>query len=183
MRLDLQAELFRRYPKFFRLPGKRLVDLEVVSEFEERLQDDNGPFDERGIECGDGWFALVDRLSLACESEIEALMAQGVPREGWPRVAQIKEKLGTMRFYVHGPLSDDLREQIRREHSEEGESARTCERCGAPRNACDDKLLNTYCDKCDAELIAGRDESVPTSMDDYERRHSMVLAVLASRTD
>lgn len=183
MKLELQAELFRRYPKFFRQPGKRLVDPEVISEFEERFRDDKGPFDERGVECGDGWFDIVDRLCCACEKEIDEQVLQGLTKEGWPRVAQIKEKLGTMRFYVHGPLSDDLREQIRREHSEEGESARKCERCGAPRNACDDKLLNTYCDKCDAELVAGRDESVATSMDDYERRRSMVLAVLASRTD
>ena len=79
MKLELQTELFRRYPKMSRKPGERLVDHDVISEFEERLQDDKGPFDERGIECGDGWFALVDRLSDACENEIEALMARSVP--------------------------------------------------------------------------------------------------------
>jgi hypothetical protein len=66
MKLELQCELFRRYPKLFRKPGKRLVDPEAISMFDERLQDDKGPIDERGIECDDGWFDLVDRLSGAC---------------------------------------------------------------------------------------------------------------------
>jgi len=108
MQVELQAELLRRYPKFFRKPGKRLVNPEVISELEKRLQDDTAPFDERGIECGDGWFALIDRLSRACEFEIEMLISQGVTKECWPRVAQIKEKCGGLRFYVRGPLSDGL---------------------------------------------------------------------------
>ena len=77
MKLELQAELLRRNPKFFRKPG------------EGRLQDERAPFDERGIECGDGWFALIERLSTACEIEIDALISQGVTEVHWPRVAQI----------------------------------------------------------------------------------------------
>lgn len=148
MKPELQAELFRRYPKLFRKPGKRLVDSEVIPEFEERLQDDKGPFDERGIECGDGWFLLVDRLSGACENEIAMLMAQGVPTECWPRIAQIKEKMGGLRFYVNGPLSDDLRAQILQ--AENIESRGTCERCGAPGELRDGRWRHTYCDNCDA---------------------------------
>lgn len=40
MQVELQVELLRRYPKFFRKPGKRLVNPEVISELEKRLQDD-----------------------------------------------------------------------------------------------------------------------------------------------
>jgi len=64
------------------------------------LHDGTAPIDERGIECGDGWFDIVDRLSCACEKEIEAQILQGVAKEYWPRIAQIKQKLGTIRFYV-----------------------------------------------------------------------------------
>src|SRR5450830_1151991 len=106
MNLEMQAELLRRYPMFFRQPAKRLIDPDVISGLENQLLDDVAPFDEHGIECGDGWFALIDRLSRACENEIETLMAQGVPKERWPRIAQIKEKFGSLRFYVRGPLSD-----------------------------------------------------------------------------
>lgn len=180
MKLELQAELFRRYPKFFRKPGMRLFFPNTGDAY---LHDATAPIDGRDIECGDGWFEIVDRLNSACEKEIEALNRQGVVKEGWPRVAQIKEKLGTLRYYVHGPLSDGLLEQINREHSDDGDSAHTCERCCAARSARDGSLLNTYCDNCDVELDAGRDESIATSRDDYERGRSMVLAVLASRAE
>ena len=148
MKVELQVELLRRYPKFFRQPGKRLIDLDVMSELDNRLLDDRAPFDERGIECGDGWFDLVDRLSRSCENEIDTLMAQGVPHEGWPRIAQIKEKFGGLRFYVRGPLPEDLRAQILQ--VENMESLRTCERCGAPGKLREDPWLRTYCDNCAA---------------------------------
>lgn len=35
-----------------------------------------------------------------------------LPKECWPRIAQIKEKFGGLRFYVNGQLSDGLRELI-----------------------------------------------------------------------
>lgn len=67
----------------------RLVDPDVISGL---LVDDLATFDQRGIECEDGWFELIDRLSRACENEIGMLIAQDVPKGRWPRVAQIKEK-------------------------------------------------------------------------------------------
>lgn len=156
MQAQLQAELLRRYPKFFRQPGKRLLNLDVISGLEGRLLDDWAPFDERGIECGDGWFALIDRLSRACENEIATLVAQGVPKEGWPRIAQIKEKFGGLRFYVRGPLSEDLRAQILQ--AENIESLCTCECCGAPGRPREGPWLRSYCDNCVANLepLAGR---------------------------
>ena len=118
MKLELQAELYRRYPKFFRKPGKRFIGPETIPDLMERLQDDVAPFDERGIECGDGWFSIVDRLCGACESEIETLISQGVAQEYWPRVAQIKEKFGGLRFYVNGPLSSPLQALIQQVENE-----------------------------------------------------------------
>lgn len=147
MKPEFQAELFRRYPKLFRKPGMRLF---VPGTGDASLVDSTGPIDERGIECGDGWFAIVDRLSWVCEMEIEALDRQAVPMERWPRVVQIKEKIGTLRFYVLGPLSDSVREQIQLEHSDEGESARTCAGCGGPRKPRDGSSLNTDCNNCAA---------------------------------
>ena len=147
MNLEMQAELLRRYPMFFRQPGKRLIDPDVISGLENQLLDDVAPFDEHGIECGDGWFALIDRLSRACENEIETLMAQGVPKERWPRIAQIKEKFGSLRFYVRGPLSDDLRAQI--VQAEHEDSLCICERCGAVGKLREGRWRRTYCDNCD----------------------------------
>jgi hypothetical protein len=153
---QLQAELIRRYPKFFREPGKRLVDLDLEnqSSTEGHLEDDMGPYDDRGIECDDGWFGLVDRLCQACEAEIEGLIALGVSKERWPRVGQIKEKVGTLRFYVTGPRSEALQE---RKEQAELESRCICEQCGAPGLLRDGRWRKTYCDSChDAEVARRR---------------------------
>lgn len=147
---ELQAELIRRYPKFFRKPENRLSKF-GGSDPEECLVSDMGPFDERGIECGDGWLAIIDRLSSACENEIELLTSRGVEKTLWPRVAQIKEKLGGLRFYVNGQISDQLRFQILQAEDDEGESYRTCERCGAAGKLRDGSWKRTYCDSCDAD--------------------------------
>jgi hypothetical protein len=155
MNPELQAELIHRYPKFFREPGQLLVDPdpEDPSSSESHLEDDMGPYDEWGIECGDGWFALVDRLCQACEREIEGLIAPGVAKERWPRVGQVKEKAGSLRFYITGPVSDSLQEQTAQA---ELESRSVCEQCGAPGLLRDGRWRHTYCDRCHAEDVARR---------------------------
>ncbi|OGQ55783.1 MAG: hypothetical protein A3J24_08805 [Deltaproteobacteria bacterium RIFCSPLOWO2_02_FULL_53_8] len=159
MRLELQAELFSRYPNVFRKPGKRRITFEIMDCAEEIVRDDTAPIDERGIECGDGWFAIIDRLSCACENEIELLISRGVDKTLWPRVAQIKEKLCGLRFYVNGQISDQLRSQILQAVDDEGESYRTCELCGAAGRLREGSWLRTYCDNCDAEFVANRRHS------------------------
>jgi len=64
-----------------------------------------------------GWFPILDRL-------IPKLQAMG-----WDgQVAQIKEKLARLRFYI-GKGSEPLYAAIT---EAETESGRTCEECGAP---------------------------------------------------
>jgi hypothetical protein len=96
MNINLQRDIFRRYPNLYRTRGADYVR----------------PIDDHGIECGDALFAVVDALSSACEAEIQALIQKGITKERWPRIAQIKEKLGGLRFYVAGDLSEDLRGRI-----------------------------------------------------------------------
>jgi hypothetical protein len=96
MNINHQKEIFRRYPNLYRAPG----------------EDSVRPIDERGIECGDAWFAQVDELSCACEAEIQSLIGKGISAKHWPRIAQVKEKLGGLRFYVVGNLSYELRDRI-----------------------------------------------------------------------
>jgi hypothetical protein len=114
MNTNLQMEIFRRYPNLFRKPGKRLLSSEIWTDLDcdARLVDNLGPIDDCGIECGDEWFYLVDELSSACEDEIEALIGKRIPQEYWPRISQVKEKFGGLRFYVVGQLSEQLRARI-----------------------------------------------------------------------
>ncbi len=173
MKLESQAKLFHRYPRFFRKPGGRFIELESISNSEQLVHGDM-PFDEWGVECGDGWFSLIDRLSHDCENEIERLISLGVPKERWPRVAQIKEKFGSLRFYIRDSLPDELREQILK--ASEEESRRTCEQCGAPKKSWQSESWRTCCDDCAAKSA---DKGV--MLDKHLR--SQLLAMLASRTE
>jgi hypothetical protein len=95
-------DLFNRYPMLYR--GK-----------DEGLQNNLMAF---GFECGDGWFDLIDELSRQiCELS------------PMTKAFQVKEKYGTLRFYVDGGESvvfdiiDDFEEC----------SGKICEECGAPK--------------------------------------------------
>ena len=81
-------------------------------------------FDEDGVAVDDGWFGTVDDLATEIE---QACSAAGTPL---PNVLQVKEKLGTLRFYVRG-ASDDVHAIIERAVER---SPVTCEACGAAGN-------------------------------------------------
>jgi hypothetical protein len=76
-----------------------------------------------GFECRDGWFDLIDQL---CDS-IQRYIDQN-PRLNVPQVVveQVKEKFGTLRFYVSG--GDDLTRGMI--WFAESMSGRICETCG-----------------------------------------------------
>lgn len=177
MRPELQAELLRRYPKFFRKPGRRLVDAAMSSDGKERLQDDTGPFDQRGVECGDGWFALIDRLCRAHENEIETMASWGMVKEHWPRVAQIKEKFGSLYICIRGQVSEELDEE--RFRVLQYVSRRTCEQCGAPKKPWQYGSWITLCNGC-AAVSAGSERR---SNEAYSLEHTRVLAMLDSRPE
>lgn len=86
-----------------------------------------------GFECGDGWEPLIRRLS-------EVVEPLGVV------ATQVKEKFGTLRFYIRGG-SDEAYKAIR---AAEGESARTCEECGADGALRTAGWYRTLCDGCKA---------------------------------
>lgn len=148
MKVELQTELFRCYPYAFRKPDKRWVASNVVGAEDDIVRNDTAPIDEHGIECGDGWFVIVNRLSSDCENEIKLLVSRDVDEMRWPRIAQVKEKLGGLRFYVRGQISDQLRLQILQAESDEGESFRICELCGAEGRLRVSSWMRTSCDNC-----------------------------------
>ena len=79
----------------------------------------------RGFEHGDGWYDILWRLC----ADLEPLVME-LEKESGERfeVVQVKEKLGTLRFYVnhHTDAFDKLIEEGQEE------SSRTCEVCGQP---------------------------------------------------
>lgn len=89
------------------------------------------PHELFGIECGVGWKTLYEPLILLCKREKVEIL-------------QIKEKFGTLRFYV-GAAPEHVHVAI---DDAESRSAETCELCGAPGKLCGDYWMMTRCAKC-----------------------------------
>jgi hypothetical protein len=108
MRKELEEKLVKRFPTWF-----------------------NGDGDVRhtlmsfGFQCGDGWFNILWRLCANLEP-----LATELEKETGKRfeVLQVKEKFGTLRFYVNHH-SDPMDERIAEAQEE---SSHTCEVCGQP---------------------------------------------------
>lgn len=103
---ELANLLYKRYPGIF-------------PEHLRNRQD--GAF--RGIECGDGWFALIDTLC----AEIQFYS----DHNPIPQVVatQVKEKFGTLRFYTLGSGDERTRGMV---SMAVAMSAHICEVCGLP---------------------------------------------------
>ncbi|MET0410201.1 MAG: hypothetical protein ABW217_02845 [Polyangiaceae bacterium] len=98
-----------------------------------------------GIECKDGWYPLLRELSAKLETLIMRLPED--ERSGY-RAAQVKEKLGTLRFH----MSKQTPEMFAVISEAEELSGHTCEYCGAPgtlRRVADWRI--TLCDDHHAE--------------------------------
>lgn len=89
-----------------------------------------------GFECGDGWFELIKELS----EKLEPLGAVA---------AQVKEKYGTLRFYIEGISEGAFDEAYDLIDEAEEKSAEICEKCGQPGKLRGGGWVQTLCDECD----------------------------------
>jgi hypothetical protein len=89
-----------------------------------------------GMECGDGWYDLLDR----CMEKLQYLcdMWSKDGREVQVIAHQIKEKYGTLRFYTGVYGANDIEDRIVDDIISEAEaaSARTCEVTGEHGTVC-----------------------------------------------
>ena len=91
------------------------------------------------FECGRGWSDIILDLSL----KIEEILNKN-PEENEMYAVQIKEKYGTLRFY----MSCETDEIIDLISDTEALSSQTCESCGAPARMRGFRWVETKCDKC-----------------------------------
>ncbi len=80
-------------------------------------------------DCGPGWDPLLTELSEKLEGlieNLERLVGKGVGRDFSPCASQIKEKYGTLRFYMYSE-TDEMSELI---EEYEDRSSSICELCG-----------------------------------------------------
>jgi hypothetical protein len=104
-----------------------------------------------GIECGDGWFDIVYRLSFDI-AKIIATSENINPKDY--TMSCVKEKYGTLRFYMcrypegsHERIAEAIKD-----------SERTCEDCGKEGRMKTDGWMRTICDPCDAERQRRREQ-------------------------
>ena len=121
----------------------------------------------RRFTCGDGWFNLIYELSAAIEAEARKIGLNPMS-DDWPRAVQIKEKLGTLRFYIRTSsvpgefqgVGQENRVSMRpvaridaiRSLVEEAEetSANICENCGQAGVLREAGGARVTCDHCES---------------------------------
>ena len=161
MKPELEKELIEKYPKIFQISeGRRML-----------------PFPMFGIECGDGWYNILNSLCFQIQSYIdwrekfnqgiidrnkkedpEGHINQQMLQEYIPQVvvSQVKEKFGTLSFYYDG--GDEKIDGMVR--MAEAMSAVTCEVCG---NAGKFRGRGWYYTSCDEHAREEDEDEVATS--------------------
>ena len=146
MNEKLQSDLVKAYPKIFKDVGG---DPKVTC-----MAD--------GIQCNDGWYDLLDTLChtmqrwcdgentrYITETDKYEFVVEGDPEYVQVVAAQVKEKLGELRFYVDG---GDATTQGMIQMAE-NMSSRICELCGSPaKTSRGSGWLHTTCDACNKRI-------------------------------
>ena len=126
MKKELQDKLYEKYPKIFRQKDLPMTETCLCW----------------GLECGSGWYTLIDKLCGYLQFHID--------HNKHPQIetVQVKEKFGTLRFYTDG--ADDF--QNGAIGFAESMSAEICEDCGSTDNVTRTTgWIMTKCAKCLAE--------------------------------
>jgi len=113
---ELQKKLVKRFPKLYRGINKPMTETCMCW----------------GFACGDGWFNILWMLSLALEDLNEDI-----------EVVQVKEKYGTLRYYIHNG-SEEAYKYI---NAAEAASQSICEECSEWGRLRGNGWYYTACDK------------------------------------
>ena len=123
MKKELQDKLYEKYPKIFKQKDDDMTITCLCW----------------GLECGDGWYWLIDNL---CES-----LQWHIDRNNYPQIeaTQVKEKFGSLCFYY------DQHDEYLGGHINmiEALSNLVCEHCGSTDQVTQTKgWIKTRCKKC-----------------------------------
>jgi hypothetical protein len=110
--------------------------------------DPSEPYTTYGIECGDGWYDLLDVLCRNIQGYIdykEKQLKTDEAKEALQLIAtQVKEKFGTLRFYRSG--GDDYIDGL--VHMAEAMSGKICENCGDKATYQTKGWIKNICNAC-----------------------------------
>lgn len=98
-----------------------------------------------GFDCGDGWYKIIKEAS----GKLEPLIEEAIKKDpkayeyGFYRASQVKEKFGTLRFYLTGGTDEMHGIAARAERL----SSKICETCGNPGKLRGHSWVYTACNK------------------------------------
>ena len=124
----LQDILYTKYPKIFRQKDLSMKETAMCW----------------GIDCGDGWFMLLDNLCNCLQHSTDVNKHPQIEAE------QVKEKWGALRFYANG---DDFQQGMIQ--FAEYMSNYICEKCGTTDDVkqCGGSYIQTLCKRCEEPVI------------------------------
>ena len=135
MRKELQDKLYEKYPKIFRQKDLSMKETAMCW----------------GIECGDGWYTLIEKLCYSLQFNTDHNNKPEQENESrYPQVeaVQVKEKWGGLRFYTNGE-TDIQRGAI---DFAELMSYEICENCGSTDDVQRTKgWVRSLCKNCRVE--------------------------------
>ena len=120
MNKELEKKLVEKYPILYRNYGGDMRETCMAW----------------GMSHGDGWYDILDKLSAKLEPF-------GIVAE------QVKEKFGSLRFYIGACPSEHFDEVYKHIQEAEHLSSKTCENCGKPGESRGGGWIQTLCDDCD----------------------------------
>ena len=102
------------------------------------------PFSMFGVECGEGWYNILNQLLACINSHLAWVNRDVADFEKVPFIlTQVKEKFGTLRVYYDGG-DQQIHGMV---HMAEAMSAVTCETCGNPGKIRGKGWFYTACDE------------------------------------
>ena len=124
------------------------LDEKLCEKYPKIFIDRNKPMDQTamcwGMQCGDGWYWLIDKLCGFFMKIQEQTGAEVV-------ATQVKEKFGGLRIHYEflGVINDNCKEMIAKHiRDAEIEASKTCEQCGNPGKLVRKDWIETLCWKC-----------------------------------
>jgi hypothetical protein len=129
MKPELQNKLFEKYPKIFRQKDLDMKQTLMCW----------------GMECGDGWYNIIDVLCCQVQNHLKHNLKKDQDSAAVNvEAVQVKEKYGGLRFYYNG--GDEFIEGL--VWMAEAISEQTCEECGKPGEERGGGWIHTLCDSC-----------------------------------
>lgn len=130
MEAELQKKILEKYPLLYSDKDKPMTETCMCW----------------GLDCGDGWYDLINDLSTKLEKLIEQWIEDNPnDKDNHPRAAQVKEKFGGLRFYMTSGV-EEMRGLIKKA---EDDSCTICEFCGQPGTVRRRGWIITLCDECE----------------------------------